>query len=431
MTVLTDHPWRDPLEVLAPLADEPHCLALLSDGSEFGRWSYVCWAPVAEIHDLASLRDALGRRADQGSHDPDHPPFRGGAAGLATYEWGSQIDPAMPGGDSGWPPLSAGLYEQLLAFDHQRRRVWAIGEDAAQARRAAEALRAAPQPEADFAAATFMAVESDWEHAFAVGQVKAAIARGDFFQSNIARRWTGRLHRRRRPFDALVRLGRASPAPFAGYLRLPGLAVVSNSPERFLRVDPKGEVGTRPIKGTRPRGSTPERDLALAKELLASAKDRAENLMIVDLMRNDLARACRPGTVKVQGFCALESFANVHHLVSTVTGQLALGEDAVGLFALASPPGSVTGAPKIEAMKAIARHEPPRGPYCGSLFWAGFDGALDSNVLIRTAAFCEDARGWRFETRAGGGITSDSDPAEEVRETLAKIAALRSAFSAT
>jgi para-aminobenzoate synthetase component 1 len=168
----------------------------------------------------------------------------------------------------------------------------------------------------------------------------------------------------------------------------------------------------------------------LAHALLASGKDRAENLMIVDLMRNDLARACRPGTVKVEAFCALESFANVHHLVSTIAGRLAPDADAIGLFAAAFPPGSITGAPKIQAMIEIARHEPPRGPYCGSLFWAGGDGAFDSSVLIRTLAFEYDERGWRFEARAGGAITADSVAEEEGREAVAKIGAIRAALAA-
>jgi para-aminobenzoate synthetase component 1 len=231
-----------------------------------------------------------------------------------------------------------------------------------------------------------------------------------------------------RPFDVLAALAAASPAPFAGYLRLPGHAVVSNSPERFIAVDGDGCAHTRPIKGTRPRGRTQEEDAALARALQASAKDRAENLMIVDLMRNDLARACRPGSVTVEALCALETYANVHHLVSTVSGVLRPDRDALGLFASAFPPGSITGAPKIQAMTVIARHEAPRGPYCGSLFWAGLDGAFDSSVLIRTLALEEDGAGWRFEARAGGGITADSDPADEDAEAEAKMAAIKRAL---
>ena len=209
-----------------------------------------------------------------------------------------------------------------------------------------------------------------------VAQVVARIAAGEIFQANIARRWTGRLARGRTPYALFERLVRDSPAPFAGYLRLAGRAVVSNSPERFIRVDPRsGPMAlTQPIKGTRPRGGTPAADRAMAQALREDPKDRSENLMIVDLMRNDLARVSRPGAVKVPSLFALESYANVHHLVSTVTAILRPGVGPADVLRAAFPPGSITGAPKVQAMKVIAGLEPPRGPYCGSLFWAGFDG---------------------------------------------------------
>jgi para-aminobenzoate synthetase component 1 len=260
----------------------------------------------------------------------------------------------------------------------------------------------------------------------------ARIAAGEIFQANIARAWTGRLAAGRRPFDLFVRLAGASPAPFAAYLRLPGLALVSNSPERFLRVTPHGGAlvaETRPVKGTVPRGATPAEDDRLAAALAASEKDRAENLMIVDLMRNDLARTAVAGTVSVPELFAVERFANVSHLVSTVTAELAPGRTALDAFAAAFPPGSITGAPKVQAMKVIAELEAPRGPFFGAMFWAGFDGAFDSNVLIRTAAFAEEAGGWRFEARAGGGVVADSDPAAERRETEAKVAAILAALT--
>jgi para-aminobenzoate synthetase component 1 len=365
----------------------------------------------------------------------DHPPFQGGAGGLACYEWGAAEEPAMPQARSAWPDLAGGVYDMLLAFDHHLKRVWAIGRGASEREagaRAEEALERllANGPPPGPVHADFHAVVQGAQHQQAVGAVVDAIGRGDLFQANIARPWAGRLEPGCTPFDVLARLVRESPAPFAGYLRLPSRAVVSNSPERFIEVTAEGRAQTRPIKGTRPRGESPEEDRYLAEQLLASAKDRAENLMIVDLMRNDLARACRPGTVKVEAFCSLETFANVHHLVSTVTGRLKPGQNALDLFSGAFPAGSITGAPKIQAMREIARHETPRGPYCGSLFWAGFDGAFDSSVLIRTLAFEEDRGGWTFETRAGGGITADSDPKDEDAEAEAKIAAIRMALTA-
>jgi para-aminobenzoate synthetase component 1 len=208
--------------------------------------------------------------------------------------------------------------------------------------------------------------------------------------------------------------------------------VVSNSPERFVELSRQGErlcVRTQPIKGTRPRGRDAAEDAALAAALAASPKDRAENLMIVDLMRNDLARVCRAGEVRAPRLFEVERFANVHHLVSTVTGVLEPGRDAVDLLRASLPPGSITGAPKLQAMKVIATLEPPRGPFFGAMFWIGSDGAMDSSVLIRTTAFEREADGWRFEARAGAGIVADSEPAAERRETEAKISAILGALA--
>jgi para-aminobenzoate synthetase component 1 len=192
--------------------------------------------------------------------------------------------------------------------------------------------------------------------------------------------------------------------------------VASASPERFLRVE-DGDVETRPIKGTRPRGATPAEDRARAQELLASAKDRAENVMIVDLMRNDLGRVCQYGTVRVPAVCRLESYRYVHHLVSEVRGRLRPELGPVDLLRAAFPGGSVTGAPKVRAMEIIAELEPTaRGPYCGALGYIGFDGAMDTNLLIRTFTV---ARGW-IQFPVGGGIVADSDPRREYEETLHK-----------
>ena len=355
---------------------------------------------------------------------PEGPPFQGGVVGLAAYELGDRVERLGLGRMAGWPDLICGRYETLLAFDHHRREVLAIGPDA---KRALAWLEPSPQASEPGPLADEIITPDPARHESAVAQIVARIAAGEIFQANLARAWTGRLTDGRRPFDLFQRLAGASAAPFAAYLRLPGLALVSNSPERFLRVTPgdgRLVAETRPIKGTVPRGATPDEDERLTAALAASEKDRAENLMIVDLMRNDLARVSTPGTVKVPALFAVERFANVSHLVSTVTATLAPGKTAVDLLGAAFPPGSITGAPKVQAMKVIAELEPPRGPFFGALFWAGFDGAFDSNVLIRTAAFAEAGGGWRFEARAGGGIVADSDPVAERLETEAKIAAV-------
>jgi para-aminobenzoate synthetase component 1 len=198
---------------------------------------------------------------------------------------------------------------------------------------------------------------------------------------------------------------------------VPGAAIVSASPERFLQVDASGHVETRPIKGTRARGIGPEHDAALGQALTESAKDRAENLMIVDLMRNDLSRVCKPGSVRVSELFSLERYATVHHLVSTVVGDLGPGADALDLLRLAFPGGSITGAPKLRAMEIIAEVEPSRrGVYCGSIGYWSVTGALDTNIAIRTAV----VRDGRIYFSAGGGIVADSDPEQEYRETLDK-----------
>ena len=217
-----------------------------------------------------------------------------------------------------------------------------------------------------------------------------------------------------------------NPAPYAAYLEFGGVAVASASPERFLQLDPAGRVETRPIKGTRPRGATPEQDAALAQSLLASTKDRAENLMIVDLLRNDLSRACRPGTVRVPELFALEQYRTVHHLVSTVEGKLVAGKDAADLLAATFPGGSITGAPKVRAMEIIAELEPSRrGVYCGSIDYWSVTGALDTSIVIRTLV----AAGGRLYFSAGGGIVADSDPEQEYQETLHKARALLTAVA--
>ena len=427
-------PWKNPADVAAIFADEPFALCLLSDGEgERGRWSYVARAPSETLtvapddprDAFAALSALIGPARPT---DPDGPPFQGGVIGLAAYELGDRVERLGLGRMAGWPDLICGRYETLLAFDHHRREVLAIGP------RAAEALTwldLDPAASASGPLAADIVTPDPARHEAAVAEIVERIAAGEIFQANLARAWTGRLADGRRPFDLFRRLAGASAAPFAAYLRLPELALVSNSPERFLRVTPThgGLVAeTRPIKGTVPRGATPDEDEALAAALAASAKDRAENLMIVDLMRNDLARVSTPGTVRVPALFAVERFANVSHLVSTVTATLAPGNTAIDLLAAAFPPGSITGAPKVQAMKVIAELEPPRGPFFGALFWAGFDGAFDSNVLIRTAAFAEADGGWRFEARAGGGIVADSDPVAERLETEAKIAAVLGAL---
>jgi len=434
-------PWRDPVEVLGSFAEEPWALALLSGGGgPRGRWSYLARNPDAVLTLTASdprdpfdlLADLLG---DVAPAVTGGPPFQGGVAGLACYELGDRVESLGLGRAAPWPDLACGRYNAVLAFDHVERIVLAIGrgeargEAEARARAALSWVDAAPRSPVTGPLSQDLSASDGGAYEAAVAQVVARIRGGELFQANIARAWTGRLVGAATPFDLLARLAGQSAAPFAGYLRLADLALVSNSPERFVSLDAAGRAESRPIKGTRPRGGCGPADAALAAELLASPKDRAENLMIVDLMRNDLARVCRPGSVRTPELFALESFANVHHLVSAVTGEMAADRHAFDLLRAAFPPGSVTGAPKVQAMKTIAGLEPPRGPYCGSLFWAGCDGAFDSSVLIRSVGCVADANGWGLEARAGAGIVADSEPAAERAETEAKVSALLRALT--
>jgi len=320
----------------------------------------------------------------------------------------------------------------VAAFDTSTGKAWVFAHDIADgnpgparppkaaraqvmARRIAEAPALGP---VDWTAlGSWTADLSRGEYEAMVARVIDYIHAGDIFQANLTQRMLADLPDGLTPFMLYRRLRALSPAPFGAYLGAGDTAIASMSPERFLRLDAEGHAVTRPIKGTRPRGRTPGDDEALARELLASEKDRAENLMIVDLMRNDFSRVCRLGSVGVSELAGLESFANVHHLVSEVRGTMFPNLGPLDLLRATFPGGSITGAPKIRAMEIINELEPVRrGPYCGSIAWIGFDGAMDSSIVIRTLV----VHGDRVAAQAGGGIVADSDPSAEFVETMDK-----------
>ena len=421
--VVRERPWSEPLEVAAGLGGGDGALVLLSDGGPGGRWSHVAAGPD-QVQVGAPPNGTFEALRDER--------FGPGTAGLAAYDAGAR--PATGPREEVWPDLMLARYPAMLSFDHQERRVRVVGRGRTHAAAATAADRAeawlagAARPASPPAPAESFAPEApEAAYAAAVADVVARIAAGELFQANIARAWTGRLKPQADPFDVFLRLQAGRASAYGAFWRLGERALVSNSPEQFLDFDGR-RIETRPIKGTRPRGENAAADAALADELLASGKDRAENLMIVDLMRNDLARAARPGSVRVERLFEIETLPTVHHLVSTVTAQAAPGVGPGQVLAAAFPPGSITGAPKHQAMKVIAGHEPPRGPWCGSLFLLGDGGALIASVLIRTAAFERDDAGWRYRTLAGAGIVADSDPAAELAETEVKISAMRQAL---
>ncbi|MEN0653584.1 MULTISPECIES: aminodeoxychorismate synthase component I [Hyphobacterium] len=350
-------------------------------------------------------------------------------AGLFEYEAARTFN--APHWSPDRPPIHLFAYRAWLRFDPMKRQLTLEGWQTAARdieRRLAEASACGhvASPSGRF--------EPVWGKARYLQACRAIldhIRAGDIYQTNLSQPFAGRLGSGDTPFDLFRRLTANSPAPHGAWLRLsPERVVVTNSPERFLKLD-TGVAEARPIKGTRPRGATPEEDAALRAELAASVKDRAENLMIVDLMRNDLSRVCAPGSVSVPELFKVESYANVHHLVSAVSGRLAEGKDALDLLAAAFPPGSITGAPKLRAMDILSDQEgEARGAYCGALGWIGDRAqSMDFNVMIRTLTLDADASGWRVTARSGGAITIDSDPEAEYAETLAKASALKKAVT--
>ncbi|MEQ9575642.1 MAG: aminodeoxychorismate synthase component I, partial [Rhodospirillales bacterium] len=332
-----------------------------------------------------------------------------------------------------------GFYDTVAVFDMKLRKAWVLASDVSrtggrrrpgrEARAKAMAARirdAQPVAEPPGLDLTWRADQTRAEMEARIARAIDYIHLGDIFQANIAQRFLADLPADTRPYDVYRRLRRISSAPFAAFLNCgKGRAVISASPERFLSLGPGGVIETRPIKGTRPRGVTTDEDRALAAALIASEKDRAENLMIVDLLRNDLSRVARLGSVRVSKLFELETFARVHHLVSEVQADIAEGLDAVDLLRATFPGGSITGAPKIRAMEIIHELEPvSRGPYCGAVAWLGFDGAMDSAIAIRTMTYADGV----VAAQAGGGIVADSDPADEYEESMTKIKPLLAAL---
>jgi para-aminobenzoate synthetase component 1 len=330
----------------------------------------------------------------------------------------------------------------VIAWDHLLGDIWLIssGIDATgqgnphRARERADAVlahwRTNPPVRSAATASPDIAPRSDFTGAAyqaTVERVVEYVIAGDIFQANLAQRFS-------LPFggDALALyadLTRRSAAPMAAFVWRGNVSIASVSPERFVRLEmPTRRVETRPIKGTRRRDADAARDSALAQDLRSSEKDRAENVMIVDLMRNDLSRVCVPGSVRTPELCALESHPTVHHLVSIVTGELRADQDALDLLAATFPGGSITGAPKLRAMEIIGELEPvARGVYSGSIAWIGLDGAMDTSIAIRTATVAGGIATWH----SGGGITAQSAPIDEYQETLDKARALSAAVMAT
>ena len=461
-------PAPDVESALIRLASQPYSLLLDSAlrDPRLGRYSFLAADPfevltvsTEEMRGLERLDARL--RAWQTAAHPDLPPFQGGAAGLLSYDLGRSLErlPAPRTDEFKIPTMVMGFYDTVLALDHLQHRAWIISQGFPETNASRRVERAGQRIEqfrtwlqADPATSSLGSATTskhDPMHAselapqfivpgpagltsnFSADDYRAAVQRaidyiqaGDIFQVNLAQRLL--FPASSNPLNLYLRLRQRNPAPFAGWFDLGLAQIISASPERFLRVHRRVgsahhsselQVEARPIKGTRRRTAWAEADLFAADDLLQSDKDRAENIMIVDLLRNDLSRVCDSESVGVTQLCALETYQFVQHLVSAVEGTLAPGKTALDLVSAAFPGGSITGAPKIRAMEIIAELEPTaRGPYCGSLGYFGFDGSMDLSILIRTITAC---RGW-WQFPVGGGIVAQSSPQREYEETWHK-----------
>ncbi|MFH1159272.1 MAG: aminodeoxychorismate synthase component I [Pseudomonadota bacterium] len=445
----------DPVEIFTRFRDDPYSLFLDSADRDHpsARYSFIACQPFETIESKAGqitvinrderlsfhgdpfsvLKERLAKRNMNVPHRDDLPPFQGGAAGFFGYDLAQGIEklPVLPSASEA-PDMAVGLYDQVASFDHQKGEAWYVVLAADEKTAEAGYRRFLHQVDAKGGGFVASSFQPEWSSSFtrqgyeqAVRRVRDYIHAGDIFQANLSQRFEATIPPEFDSFAHYCHLRQVNAAPFAAYMNFGGLQLSSASPERFLCVQ-GGRVETRPIKGTRPRLSDPRKDEEMRQELLLSGKDRAENVMIVDLLRNDLSKVCGDFSVDVPQLCAPESFAAVHHLVSTVTGTLRAGQTPVDLLRACFPGGSVTGAPKVRSMEIIAEMEGvTRGPYCGAMGYIGFSGAMDTNIVIRTLVY----EGDRVRFNTGGGITADSVPAAEYQETLDKAAAIFGSFT--
>ncbi|TRW50033.1 aminodeoxychorismate synthase component I [Aliidiomarina halalkaliphila] len=422
--------YHDAQRLFAPFCDEPWALFLDSAGAEHpnSRFDILLRQPIRTFcyrHQETTAKDPfaaldawLGTPAPV-APDYEHLPFQGGLAGLFGYDAGHAIEtlPDTHTADIPLADIAVGYYVHALVIDHQRQQVTAI-QPPGFSQSPAEFWRGDNPQVQPFR------LTSPWQsnmnrdlYTGKIQQIHEYLRAGDCYQINLAQRFQAQF--KGHPWQAYVALRETNQAPFSAYFNLPEGQILSVSPERFLQTHADGQVETRPIKGTRPRHADPAVDAEHIAQLRASEKDQAENLMIVDLLRNDLSRVCLPGSVYVPELFAIESFHAVHHSVSTVRGRLHPDCSALALIRAAFPGGSITGAPKIRAMEIIDELEPhKRSIYCGSIGYFSQHGHSDTSITIRTLC-CVDGHIYCW---AGGGIVIDSDADSEYQETFDKVA---------
>lgn len=410
--------------------------------AQFGRYDIIAAGPRTSLRtrDTQTVIEQAGKQSLSGANpfdlvqesllemplraNPDLP-FCGGAMGYFGYDLRRHLEPGSPQSpkDIATPDMAIGLYEWAFIQDHQLERSWlvslpdcpaALREDLVKRARSAQAHPTSNETNL-FVVNNLASNLEARTYREKLARIQDYIRSGDCYQVNFAQRFSGDFEGD--PFSAYCRLRRLLPAPYAAYMEVDGHAILSHSPEQFLQLN-DNQVRTRPIKGTAPRDPNPVQDRANARALCSSVKDRAENLMIVDLLRNDLGKSCRFGSIQTPELFALESYANVHHLVSTVSGYLRPECTALDLLKGCFPGGSITGAPKVRAMEIIAELEnSDRSVYCGSIGYISAHGRMDTNIAIRSLVCSEG----RVHCWGGGGIVADSEPDAEYRESLAKV----------
>ena len=419
-------PWREPIAVARQLDGDDGLIWLDGDGSDLGRWVTLASQPQEVIH-------CRGLPGDSGARDP----FAalkglgpGHWSGWLSYEAAAWTEAGNPWSRDAMASLWVARHDPLLRFDLQLRQLWIEGTDATAMQQLKERLQQTapiPPPAPTIPLEAWHQHTSREDFADGVRRIRALIAAGDLFQANLTACCSTGWPSNASAVELFRQVRQHCPAPFAGLVVADnGEALLSCSPERFLQVSPSGQVETRPIKGTRPRHPDPDHDADLAAELVCSDKDRAENVMIVDLLRNDLGRVCRPGSIQVSQLLGLESYSSVHHLTSVVEGQLQPGLSWVDLLRACWPGGSISGAPKLRACQRLQELEPTsRGPYCGSLIRIDWDGRFDSNILIRSLM----RKDRTLRAHAGCGIVADSNPDGEAEELMWKLRPLLEALA--
>lgn len=428
--------WREPSEAFAPFAGVSHAHLLRSGvRSHEGEWSIIVAFPAdvlsvsgeAETDDaFPALQSMIDERAIVTLRAPAEFPFVSGFLGFVGYEAARFIEPSLrlPLSPFALPGMAFGYYEAAALFSHRDRRAYVVGRNANACAKLRDALGDVElglvklpvfeEPSSNFSAQGYQA---------AVAEAIENILDGDYYQANLSQRLMTKARDAFCSHDLFRILVDESDASFAALLQYPQGDILSNSPERFFRVTPSANgvrhIVTEPVKGTRPRDPSPAKDAALAAALANDKKDRAENIMIADLMRNDLSRICEDKSVREEAICELRSYANVHHLVSRISGVLRSGISVSDIFSALFPCGSITGAPKLAAMEAIARIEGVgRGPYCGAIGYIDDRGGADFSVAIRTMITSASKK--EIAGSVGGGITLQSDPYKEYIETIDK-----------